>query len=72
MFKKQKKNPVGAFACAAGKGLFAGFVATVTMTLAQMVEMKLTGRKGSDTPARAATKVLGVSARYRREQRTFQ
>ena len=62
MFKKHKENPVGAFACAAGKGLFAGVVATVSMTLAQMVQMKLTGRKGSDTPARAATKVLGVSA----------
>lgn len=45
---------------AIGNGLVAGLVATAAMTLAQMIEMKVTGRKPSTTPAEAATKVLHI------------
>lgn len=55
------ENPLGVLACVIGKGLFCGFAATALMTLAQQIEMKITGRSGSDTPARAGSKVLGVT-----------
>lgn len=48
----------GKFASAIGKGLIAGLAGTAAMTIAQMVEQKITGRKQSNTPAKAATKVL--------------
>lgn len=56
-----EKNIAGVIACAVGKGLFCGFAATAIMTLAQQIEMKITGRSGSDTPARAGSKFLGVT-----------
>lgn len=46
-----------------GKGLVAGFIGTAVMTVSSTLEMKLTGRGASDTPARAAGKVLGVQPR---------
>ncbi|MFW5813779.1 MAG: hypothetical protein ACOCXC_05555, partial [Fibrobacterota bacterium] len=56
-----EENPLGRVACAFGKGLFCGLAATAVMTLAQQIEMKITGRSGSDTPARAGATVLGVT-----------
>jgi len=50
----------GLVAGAIGKGLIAGFCGTVAMTISQKIEMKKTGRSGSDTPALAGGKVLGV------------
>jgi hypothetical protein len=43
-----------------GKGLFAGLVGTVAMTVSSTLEMKLSGRGASQTPAEAAEEVLGV------------
>ncbi len=56
-----EENPLGVLACTIGKGLFCGFFATAVMTLAQQIEMKITGRSGSDTPVRAGATVLGVT-----------
>jgi hypothetical protein len=54
---------LGDVAAAVGKGLFAGVAGTAAMTASSTVEMKLRGRGASTTPARAASKVLGVEPR---------
>jgi hypothetical protein len=43
-----------------GKGLFAGVVGTAAMTVSSTLEMKLSGRDASQTPAEAAEEVLKV------------
>lgn len=43
-----------------GKGLFAGVAGTAAMTVSSTLEMKLSGRAASETPAEAAEKVLDV------------
>lgn len=48
---------------ALGYGAVAGFAGTVVMTLAQMIEMKLTQREPSDVPAEAVEKTLGIELR---------
>ena len=45
---------------AVGKGLIAGAAGSLAMSLSQMIEMKITNRSGSSTPAIVAGKVLGV------------
>jgi hypothetical protein len=45
---------------AIGNGLFAGACGTAFMTVSSTLEMRMRGRSPSDTPARAAAKVLGV------------
>src|ERR671938_659582 len=43
-----------------GKGLVAGFVGTVAMTVSSTIEQKVRGREASSAPAKAAEKVLGI------------
>lgn len=62
---------VGALMSAVGRGLLAGLAGTAAMTLTQLMEMKLTGRAPSATPAEAAGKVLGVQPRGPREKVRF-
>ncbi|MDP8929149.1 MAG: hypothetical protein M3O70_11410 [Actinomycetota bacterium] len=45
---------------AVGKGLFAGAFGTAAMTLSSTVEAKVRGRGGSQTPAEAICRLLGV------------
>ena len=45
---------------AIGIGLIAGLAGTIAMTISQKIEMKITGRKPSDTPAKAAQEVLDI------------
>ena len=45
---------------AIGVGLIAGLAGTIAMTVCQRVDMKITGRKGSDTPATAVREVLDI------------
>ena len=52
----------GKVAFALGKGILAGLAGTLAITASQMIEMKMTHRKSSDTPAKAAEKVLNVEA----------
>ena len=46
-----------------GKGLFAGAAGTAAMTVSSTLEMKLSGRGASQTPAEAAEEVLALSPR---------
>jgi len=43
-----------------GKGLFAGVAGTAAMTVSSTLEMKLSGRGASQTPAQAVEEVLNV------------
>ncbi len=62
----RKKSPairapqLSEIGCAIGQGLLAGAAGTAAITGAQLVEMKLTGRKPSHTPEKAGARVLGV------------
>ncbi len=61
MKSKDQKSFMEDLGCAVGKGLIAGFVGTAAISAAQIVEMKLTKRKSSNTPSDAAGKVLGIA-----------
>ncbi|HJT37607.1 MAG TPA: hypothetical protein VJ818_04210 [Actinomycetota bacterium] len=61
----------GRTASAIGKGLVAGFAGTAAMTLSSTIEARMRGRKGSDAPAQAASKVLGVSPVGEDEKKRF-
>jgi hypothetical protein len=54
---------LGDTAAAVGKGLAAGAVGTVAMTISSTLEAKLRERGSSSAPADAAGKVLGVQPR---------
>src|SRR4051812_18685028 len=54
-----------------GKGLIAGFVGTVAMTIASTNEMKLRKRAPSTVPADAAGKVLHVAPRNEAGKQRF-
>ncbi|MBO9701015.1 MAG: hypothetical protein J7604_12450 [Sporocytophaga sp.] len=69
LFRKRKKSlkdkaihSVGTFTGDLGRGLFSGLVGTIAISLSQLIEMKVTGREGSDSPLKAAEKVLDVHA----------
>ena len=51
---------LGDLAANFGKGLFAGLAGTVAMTVSSTLEMKISGRPASETPAQAAEEVLNV------------
>ena len=51
---------LGDVAANVGKGLFAGLAGTAAMTVSSTLEMRLSGRGASQTPAEAAEKVLEV------------
>jgi hypothetical protein len=46
-----------------GKGIVAGLAGTLAISISQAIEMKISRRKPSTTPADAAGKVLGVQPR---------
>ncbi len=54
-----------------GKGLFAGVAGTAAMTVSSTIEMKLSGRDASETPAQAAEKVLGVEPKGEQAESEF-
>ena len=60
MQKYKKQNALASVGTAIGVGLMAGFAGTIAMTLCQMAEMKVTGRKPSNTPANAVREVLDI------------
>jgi len=55
-------RPSAQIALAIGTGVLAGIAGTAAITLSQMIEMKITGRKPSNVPAAAAEKVLDIRA----------
>jgi hypothetical protein len=46
-----------------GQGVLAGLAGTAAITVSQLIEMAVTGRMPSDSPAQAAQKVVGVQPR---------
>jgi hypothetical protein len=54
-----------------GKGLIAGLAGTAAISISQAIEMKLTKRGPSTTPADAAGKVLGVQPRHEAGKERF-
>lgn len=58
-------------ASAVGRGLFAGAVGTVAMTVSSTIEAKMRDRGSSSAPADAAGKVLGVEPRDEAGQARF-
>ncbi|MBD3346607.1 MAG: hypothetical protein GF401_16245 [Chitinivibrionales bacterium] len=53
-------DALGQLGCAIGQGLLAGLTGTAAITVAQLLEMKITDRKPSNTPEKAGKIVLGV------------
>ena len=64
-------NVLRAIANEVGRGLIAGFVGAVAMTIASTLEMKLRKRPPSSAPADAAGKVLGVKPRDEKGKQRF-
>lgn len=62
---------LGNIASSVGKGLAAGAIGTVAMTVSSTLEMKMRGREGSTAPSDAAGKVLGVQPRDPDGQKRF-
>ena len=62
---------LGEIAASVGKGLFAGVAGTAAMTISSTLEMKIRDRQASNTPAKAAGKVLGVEPTGESEQARF-
>lgn len=60
MKKYKKQNALASVGTAIGVGLIAGLAGTIAMTLCQIAEMKVTGRKPSNTPANAVREVFDV------------
>jgi hypothetical protein len=58
-------------ACAVGKGLIAGAVGAGAITLAQALEMRITGRRPMSAPAQATAKLLGIQPDSEMSQRKF-
>ena len=62
---------IGDIAADFGKGLFAGVAGTAAMTVSSTLEMKLSGRGASQTPAEAAEKVLDVEPKDEETEARF-
>jgi hypothetical protein len=68
---KPRPSIFEAVALQIGKGILAGLVGTAAISISQMIEMKLSGRAPSSTPADAAGKVLGVEPRNTKGKARF-
>ena len=62
---------LGDIAANFGKGLFAGLAGTAAMTVSSTLEMKLSGRGASQTPAEAAEAVLDVEPKDEESEGRF-
>ncbi|MGH2649221.1 MAG: hypothetical protein ACRDE8_16695, partial [Ginsengibacter sp.] len=60
--KSHESTALGALGAAIGKGLIAGIAGTIAITVSQMIEMRITGRKPSTAPAKAVKKTLHIQA----------
>jgi hypothetical protein len=60
MQEYNKPTVLAEVGAAIGIGLMAGLAGTLAMTISQAIEMKITGRKPSDTPANAVREVLDI------------
>jgi hypothetical protein len=60
MAKENNQTALAKVGTAIGVGLMAGLAGTIAMTVCQRMDMKITGRRGSDTPATAVREVLDI------------
>jgi hypothetical protein len=56
------RKTIDRLGCVIGRGLLAGLAGTAAITISQALEMSLTGRGPSSTPAQAVEKVFGIKA----------
>jgi hypothetical protein len=68
---KSNHSITGEIAFALGKGIIAGLAGTAAISVAQMIDMKVTGREPSDAPAKAVNKVLNVEATDEEQKEKF-
>jgi hypothetical protein len=57
---KNNQTGLAQVGTAIGVGLMAGLAGTIAMTVCQRIDMKITGRKGSTTPAKAVREALDI------------
>ena len=55
-----ERTALGALGAVIGKGLIAGLAGTAAITISQAIEMKITQRKASKTPAKAIEKLFDI------------
>jgi hypothetical protein len=60
MNNKNHQTPLAKVGTAIGVGLLAGLAGTIAMTVCQRIDMKITGREGSTTPAKAVREALDI------------
>jgi|SRR5690242_13205042 hypothetical protein len=60
MKNKNDQTAMAQLGTAIGVGLIAGLAGTIAMTVCQRIDMEITGRKGSDTPATAVREALDI------------
>lgn len=58
--RKHENNALGELGSAIGKGLLAGLAATAAITISQLIEMKITGRKPSEAPVKMVSETVGA------------
>lgn len=58
--RSYERTILGELGSVIGKGLIAGLAGTIAISISQAIEMKITNRKASDTPARAAEKIFDI------------
>jgi hypothetical protein len=61
-YGEQALDEVTRVAAGIGIGVISGLIGTAVMTIAQMIEMKITGREASDMPYQAVKKTFDVQA----------
>jgi hypothetical protein len=69
--RKKTASTLGRVASAVGKGLFAGLAGTAAMTLSQIIEMKVSGREPSNSPAQLGGKLFGVEPKSKEDEQRF-
>jgi hypothetical protein len=60
MKNENNQSALAQVGTAIGVGLMAGLAGTIVMTICQRIDMKITGRKGSTTPAKAVREALDI------------
>lgn len=56
----RQENILGELGSAIGKGLIAGIAGTASITISQMIEMKITQRQSSEAPIKVASQVTNI------------
>lgn len=66
--KSHSNTTLGELGAVIGIGLLAGIAGTLAITISQKIEMKIDGRKPSDAPVQAASKVLDVKPSHHQQK----